>query len=193
MVKCNHLRPIYLSNKGRYRPQWMSVLVENSTEMEQYDWLRNGFLSGWGLHYGRCFSAMENFKPGWRKWHGWPTCQHFFLLGSSLDIKFLGQPKILRQKNWPLENSNSRFSLVYFIIIIESIIPIVVSNNFVLDWTSWPIGALLHHKVCGCHLIHFSCSPTSTDYIHTTKPRVALTNLWWNIYNIRLQSKPPLL
>ena len=57
----------------------------------------------------------------------------FFLLGSSLDIKFLGQPKILRQKNWPLENSNSRFSLVYFIIIIESIIPIVVSNNFVLD------------------------------------------------------------
>ena len=117
----------------------------------------------------------------------------FFLLGSSLDIKFLGQPKILRQKNWPLENSNSRFSLVYFIIIIESIIPIVVSNNFVLDWTSWPIGALLHHKVCGCHLIHFSCSPTSTDYIHTTKPRVALTNLWWNIYNIRLQSKPPLL
>jgi hypothetical protein len=35
--------------------------------------------------------------------------------------------------------------------------------------------------VCGCYLVHFSCSPTSTDWIHTWKNRVTLVNSRWNI------------
>ena len=36
-------------------------------------------------------------------------------------------------------------------------------------------------KVCGCYVVLFSCSPTSTDHIYTKKTCIALTNLQWNI------------
>ena len=57
-----------------------------------------------------------------------------FLLGSSLDVKSLGQLQTLMQEPWPPENSNSRhyyttFSLVFSIL---SIIPTVASNMLVL-------------------------------------------------------------
>ena len=57
---------------------------------------------------------------------------------------FLGlQP--LGHETWSLENSNLRlFFNVFFIL---SAIPIVVSNNLILGWTFWPIGALLYRSL----------------------------------------------
>ena len=48
-------------------------------------------------------------------------------------------------------------------------------------------------KVCGCLLVCFSCSPTSTDYIHTIYINidiynVALAILWWNICKYRIEN-----
>jgi hypothetical protein len=45
--------------------------------------------------------------------------------------------------------------------------------------TSFSLG--LVSKVCGCHLVQFSCSPTCTNYIYTTKfvLHASTKNLGW--------------
>ena len=57
--------------------------------MKQYDWLQNGFFTNWGT-IAKTF-PVENFKHG---------CQHdnIFFFGSSLEVKFVGQPQTLGQE-----------------------------------------------------------------------------------------------
>ena len=67
----------------------------------KFDWLRVTLLSGGGLHYSQESSDGE-LCTWMKKWH---ACQRgdTFLKGSSLEVKFLGQPQSLRQETWPPE------------------------------------------------------------------------------------------
>jgi hypothetical protein len=98
---------------GRFTLRLRSALVKTSREMEQYDWLWNGFFSGWGFTlWPRLLSGGE--LQAWMKfWHG---CQYenTFGSGSSPEIKFLEQPQTFGKEIWPLENSNSRLLFILF-------------------------------------------------------------------------------
>ena len=61
-----------------------------------------------------------SFKLGWKNDTVVNLTSITFCWGSSLHVKFLGQPQILGQETWPPENSNSRPMFV---------IPSIASNN----------------------------------------------------------------
>ena len=76
----------------------------NSRENLKFDWLRVTFLSSGGLHYDQ--ESFGGELCTWmKKWHGC-ECGDTFLIGSTLKVKFLGQPQSLGQETWPLEKSN---------------------------------------------------------------------------------------
>ena len=46
--------------------------ISKSRWYEQYGWLQNGFFASRVYNLVKT-SSVENFKHGWKKWHGWPT------------------------------------------------------------------------------------------------------------------------
>ena len=90
------------------------TIMKNLRGMEQkYYWLRNGFFTRHGLHYGQDVSCGE-LQTRVQRWHG---CQHkatLFAGGVSYNIMFLHQPQTLRQETWPPKNSNGRLLLFLF-------------------------------------------------------------------------------
>ena len=68
-------------------------------------------LSGGSLHWNQ-ESSGEELCTWMKKWYG---CQlgDTFWKGSSLEVKFIGQPQSLEQETWPPEKSNFNKMYVY--------------------------------------------------------------------------------
>ena len=122
-----------------------SALVKKFWGMNQYDWLRNGFFTGWDLHYSQEF-LVEDFSYGWQKWHGWPTWQRF-LLGEFSK----GQLSWWATSNPRTRNLASReFQLEALYFVFFPSCPLyhpLPQKTFVLGWNYGPTNALLHYSL----------------------------------------------
>ena len=102
------------STEGRCRLQWRSAPVKNVRGMKEYEWLWNGVLTNRVLHYNQDYSNRE------------------------LASRATSNPHMnnLSSKEFQLE-------AFFFNCFPSHAVPIVTSNNLVLDSNSWPTGALL--------------------------------------------------
>ena len=108
-----------------------------------------------------------------KKWHG---CQHgdTFLKGSSLEVKFLGQPQSLGQETWHQENSD--LTKMFYCLLIFSGISFLASNNYDFGYNSWPTSALLHCSVKG-PLAYTNKGKTSASYLTFTHKHCVMRRL----------------
>jgi hypothetical protein len=81
--------------------------------MKQYNHLRNGILTGHGVHYNQDLSGGGTSSMN-EKNNMVANMTTLFAKGSSQEAKFLGRPQTLRQETRPPHKSNLRHFLFYY-------------------------------------------------------------------------------